>query len=319
MHCLKRLYRALRYARITANPRLLALLSHYRDITLGTVAINADGSLALFGSAVGVESQDRHFLLEGVALADDLRRCSGASFEVDDKNRVLLTAHGVRLVLTCWEELFIAHEVFYRSIYNLSLQRPFHVLDVGMNTGTSALFFASIPYCERVVGYELFEPTLRRARENIALNPAFGGKIEAHACGLGPKDERLVLDYFPEYKGSVGREGLPEYARPLNLEPTRQREVVQVRAAVPVVEGLLVDVADRDFVCKIDCEGAEYDIITCLADADLIRRVSVFLIEWHSRGPQSIKSVLMEAGFNCLSLDEDSPNHGMIYAFKRTH
>jgi len=315
MQCLKRLYRACRYTQITADPRQLAFLSRYRDITSATIAVNKKGRLVLLGSDVGVESQDHHFLLQGITLVEELRRCSGAEFNVDDKNRVVLTVHGVQLVLTCWEELFIAHEVFHRNLYNISLQRPFHVIDVGMNTATSALFFASMAGCERVVGFELFVPTLQRARENIALNPAFREKIQVNPYGLGAKDERLVLDYFPEYKGSVGRGGLPEYARPKNLDVAWQKEAVEIRAVAPVLEGCADEAGGLDLVCKIDCEGAEYEIMSSLVEADLLKRVSVFLIEWHLHGAQSIKKVLLKAGFNCISLDEDSKNHGMLYAF----
>jgi FkbM family methyltransferase len=229
---------------------------------------------------------------------------------------VIVSVRGVRLALTCWEELFIAHEVLHRNLYNISMKQPFHVMDVGMNTGTSALFFASMAGCERVSGYELFRPTAQRALQNIALNPELRGKVKPYAYGLGLKDEHLVLDYFPEYKGSVGRNGLPRYAHPTSVKLGRQREAVEIRAVVPVLKELLTEAGNRDFVCKIDCEGAEYEIISCLAAEDLLRPVSAFLIEWHLHGPQEIKKVLVAAGFSCLSLDEDSDSHGMLYAFK---
>jgi FkbM family methyltransferase len=280
------------------------------------IATDREGRLVLSKTDVDIESYDRCFLLKGISLVDDLRRLSGAQFEIGERDRVIMTTHGVRISLTCWEELFIAHEVFHRKIYNISVERPFHVIDVGMNTGTSALFFASMAACERVVGYELFEPTLQRAMENISLNPDFGRKIEACAYGLGPTDADLTLDYFPEYKGSIGRGGLPQYSHPQKVKLKQQRENVQIRAVVPVFERLLAEARDREVVCKVDCEGAEYEIISCLARAQLLKDVSVFLIEWHLHGPQPIKKLLVEAGFDCLSLDEDSENHGMLYAFK---
>jgi FkbM family methyltransferase len=292
------------------------MLSKYRGLSSKYIQVNEQKRLVITGSNVDVESSARGFLLKGAQLAEELRRCSGAVFEIDENKRVVLRVHGVRLALTCWEELFIAHEVFHRKIYNIALKRPFHVMDIGMNTGTSALFFASMAGCERISGYELFRPTLHRALENIALNPTLGGKIKAYPYGLGAVDEKLVLDYFPEFKGSVGRHGLPEYSRPKVTPLTLQRENVEIRSVVPVLERLLADAASGDFICKIDCEGAEYEIVSCLADADLLRRVSVFLIEWHLHGAHPIKKLLIDAGFDCLSLDEDSENHGMLYAFK---
>lgn len=306
----------MRYAKITVQPKHLAELSKYRDLPFGQIAVNKDGRLVIPSTNVELEPSNRRFLLQGLTLVDELRRCSGAVFEVDHKDTVIVSVRGVKLALTCWEELFIAHEVLHRNLYNIFLKQPFHVMDVGMNTGTSALCFASMVGCERVSGYELFRPTAERALQNIALNPELRGKIKPYAYGLGPRDEHLVLDYFPEYKGSVSRNGLPKYAHPTSAKLSSQREAVEIRAVVPVFRELLTDAGNRDFVCKIDCEGAEYEIISCLAAEDLLRSVSAFLIEWHLRGPHQIKKVLLEAGFSCLSLDEDSDKHGMLYAFK---
>ena len=291
-------------------------MSIYRDLPFDQIALNANGRLVISGTNVELQSSNRRFLLEGLSLVGDLRRCSGAVFEADHENTVILTVRGVRLALTCWEELFIAHEVLHRNLYNISINHPFHVMDVGMNTGTSALFFASMIGCERVSGYELFRPTAERAVQNIALNPGLCDKIECFPYGLGHKDDHLVLDYFPEYKGSVGRDGLPQYAHPKGVKLTRQREAVEIRAVVPVLRQLLHEAGNKKLVCKVDCEGAEYEIMTSLAAEGLLSLVSVFLIEWHLRGPHELKKLLAEAGFTCLSLDEDSDNHGMLYAFK---
>lgn len=316
MLSLKRIYRALRYTRITLHPEQLAKLSVYRDLPVDQLALNEKGRLVISGTNVDLQSSSRRFLLEGINLVRDLCRCSGAVFEADGQNRVIINVRGVRLFITCWEELFIAHEVLHRNLYNVVIGEPFHVIDVGMNTGTSALFFASMPGCDRVSGYELFRPTVQRAIENIALNPELKGKIECNAYGLGSTDERLVLDYFPEYKGSVGRNGLPQYAHLKGAKLDRVREAVEIRAVVPVLRQLAHEAGTKKLVCKIDCEGAEYEIISSLAGGGILSSVSVFLIEWHLRGPQEIKKMLVEAGFTCLSLDEDSATHGMLYAFK---
>jgi FkbM family methyltransferase len=316
MILLKRLYRALRYSRITLHPEKLAKLSLYRDLPFDQIVLNEKGRLVISGTNIELESFNRRFLLEGLSLVSDLRRCSGAIFEADGENRVVITVRGISLFLTCWEELFIAHEVLHRNLYNVALRQPFHVMDVGMNTATSALFFANMPECERVSGYELFRPTAERAMQNISLNPELSRKIKCNAYGLGTKDDHLVLDYFPEYKGSVGRNGLPQYAHPKGVKLTIQREAVEIRAVAPVLRQLVHEAENKELVCKVDCEGAEYEIMTTLAAEGLLNSVSVFLIEWHLRGPHEIKKLLVESGFTCLSLDEDSATHGMLYAFK---
>lgn len=316
MELLSSLYRAVRYSRITKSPRKLAILSRYRNLDHGALAISPSRQLVLSGTQVEVESPERQFLLQGLSLAGDLQEKLAAQITENDQNQLVLNVAGVNLLITCWEELYIAHEVFYHLIYNFCPIAPFQVVDVGMNTGTSALFFASSTNCLRVDAFELFEPTAQRAEMNLSLNPALRTKIKTNHFGLGSKDEAFLLDYFPEYKGSVGLRGLPAYAHPKDALLQVQKLPVQIRDAVPVFRKIIEDAGSTAIVCKLDCEGSEYDIIQTLKNAGLLKKISAFMIEWHMLGPDEIKSALREAGFSCLSFDEYSGTHGMVYAFR---
>lgn len=310
-----RVYRALRYAAITVSPSQLMALSRYPNLHRQALAKDTQGSLVLAGTDVSVLVEGRHFLLEGFELVNDLRLRCGAVFSVDPDDDVILTIDGVCLRLSCWEELFIAHEVFYRGVYNLRSDKPFSFVDVGMNTGTTALYYASNPLCAHVDGFELFAPTARLARRNLSLNPHLTGKISIHEYGLGAEDQSLDLEYFPDLKGSIGTAGLPSYAHAAGAEPKSHKVKAVVRSAGPIIEQVLRDASACPLVCKLDCEGSEYDIIRSLAEVDLLRKVSVFMIEWHLRGPQELKDILIANGFTCLSFDEHSQTHGMLYAF----
>jgi FkbM family methyltransferase len=316
MELLASLYRAIRYSRITKSPRKLAILARHRNLDHTALAISPTHQLVLSGTQVEIESAQRQFLLQGLSLAADLKEKLAARITENDQKQVVLNVAGVNLVLTCWEELYIAHEVFYHLIYNFCPIAPFQVVDVGMNTGTSALFFASSENCLRVDAFELFEPTAQRAEINLSLNPALRSKIKSNHFGLGSKNETLLLDYFPEYKGSVGRKGLPEYAHPKGVMLQVQKLPVEIRDAVPVFRKIIEDAGGTKIVCKLDCEGSEYDIIRSLKRDGLLERISAFMIEWHLLGPSEIRSTLREAGFSCLSFDEHSGTHGMVYAFR---
>lgn len=316
MELLSSLYRAVRYSRITKSPRKLAILSRYQNLDHRSLAISPTRQLVLSGTKVEVESPERRFLLQGLSLAGDLQEKLAAQITENDQNQLVLSVAGVNLLITCWEELYIAHEVFYHLIYNFCPITPFQVVDVGMNTGTSALFFASSRNCLRVDAFELFEPTAQRAEANLSLNPALLPKIKTNHFGLGSKDEALLLDYYPEYKGSVGRRGLPAYAHPKGVQLQVQKLPVEIRDAVPVFREIIEDAGGTAIVCKLDCEGSEYDIIRTLKNARLLERINAFMIEWHLLGPDEIKSTLREAGFSCLSFDEHSGTHGMVYAFR---
>ena len=316
MSILARAYRVLRYAGVTKSPRQLLELSRYRDIRPDGVAKDRHGCLVICGTDVAVDGGVNQFLLRGFPLVDDLLRRGRGKLSSDAGPGVVLEIGGVRLRLSCWEELFIAHEVFHRGIYNITRRHPFRVVDVGMNTATAALFFAADSRCARVDAFELFPPTLVRARENLDINPHLAGKIVTHGFGLGGKDEALVLDYHPDLKGSLGIAGLPDYARPADLTAPPARVNVEVRAAAPVFERLLGEADAPPVVCKLDCEGSEYGVLRSLADANLLRRIDCLMIEWHLLGAGEIKELLGKNGFVCLSFDEHTGTHGMVYAFR---
>jgi FkbM family methyltransferase len=316
MELFARCFRAIRYRKIVKSPRLLAILSKYRDIRKEHVAVNSAGRLILCDTNVEVDTKERRFMLQGVQLLDDLRRRAGVGVGTDRNGRVILDASAVKIIVDCWEELFIAHEILFKKIYNISLDEPFDVVDVGMNTGTSALFFASEKNCRQVDAYELFPLTVKRAEENLAINPKVSGKIRVHSFGLGSRDESLLLDYTAEFKGSIGKNGLPEYAKPQGVEVNTEKVQVSIRAAGPVLKELFELTDDTTKVLKLDCEGAEYDIIPALYEEKLLQRFSVVMVEWHLQGPSPLKQLLSAAGFTCLSFDESSGTHGMLYGFR---
>jgi hypothetical protein len=70
-------------------------------------------------------------------------------------------------------------------------------------------------------------------------------------------------------------------------------------------------------VAKIDCEGAEYQIIDALAEAGLLEKVDAFLIEWHGRGDAPIREKLLAAGHAVWPRAHPGANHGMIYSSLR--
>jgi FkbM family methyltransferase len=315
MELFTRCYRALRYRKITKSLKLLAILSKYRDVQSENVTVNESGRLVIRDTNVEIDKIERRFLLQGIQLLDDLRRRASAILTSDKDGRIILHVCGVKVILRCWEELFIAHEIFYRKLYNVSLKKPFHVVDVGMNTGTSALFFAAYPECRRVDAYELFPQTAERATENLTVNPELSHKISAHHFGLGARDEELLLDYFAEFKGSVGVNGLPDYAKPHGVELHSEKVSVQIHAVGPIVRELLSQ-TDVALVLKLDCEGAEYEILSSLQKENLLQRFAIVMIEWHLRGPSVLAKILEDSGFTYLSFDECSGTHGMLYGFK---
>ncbi len=67
---------------------------------------------------------------------------------------------------------------------------------------------------------------------------------------------------------------------------------------------------------KIDCEGAEYEIIPDLDNAGLLNDADVIIMEWHGKSNQSLIDILVKNIF-CIYTHNKFSTIGLIIAFKR--
>jgi FkbM family methyltransferase len=311
-----RLYRAAQYLKLSKRPSALKVLSRYPKLDLSVLETGSDRSrIYIKGTDVEVTAKHCQFLLRGSDQVQRLVREAKASLK-SLPDGVLLEVGGVKLKLQNWEELFIATEIFAEGIYNLRLQSPFALLDIGMNVGTTSLFFAGNPACQAIYGFEPFPKTVEKARVNLSLNPDLAGKIHVTAKGVAAREFGTELDFVEEYKGSVGLHGVPGYLRPV-LSPAEFEKVrVEFMACADVFAEFVQKHPLTTLVCKLDCEGAEYEILEALARAGLLSRIGYFIIEWHEKGAGPLEAILIENGFCLLSFSPHAPTHSMIYAWQ---
>jgi hypothetical protein len=80
------------------------------------------------------------------------------------------------------------------------------------------------------------------------------------------------------------------------------------------IEGALREPCD---LLKLDCEGAEFDIIAA-ADYAVLRRAQRIILEFHRTAgdPMLIVQKLSDSGFSASVLEEDSPAAGIIGAHR---
>jgi FkbM family methyltransferase len=145
------------------------------------------------------------------------------------------------------------------------------VLDVGGHVGAFATWLAVRAPNARV---DVFEPEPRNFADlvaNIARNQ-LGDRLIAVNAAVGARDERRVLT-------APIRRDMSSFAPGAG----RKIEVECVSLDRHIREGVAAPVD----VVKLDCEGAEWEILPSLTDESL-RLVRHFLIEFHAREPAEI-------------------------------
>ena len=123
------------------------------------------------------------------------------------------------------------------------------ILDIGMNIGNHALFFAALGY--KVIGIEANPKMSAIAKKSVEIN-GFEDKIKIIECGVSDKDEIL---YF--------KEEIPENFGAMHLETKGQGQEIKCRRIDDLgineeicllkmdIEGIVVNDKCKSLACKI--------------------------------------------------------------------
>ena len=180
------------------------------------------------------------------------------------------------------------HDIFYRpgtsdplAINQVLLRRggkaeyylplalePKVILDIGSNIGTSVLFFHEQFPSAKIYGFEPHPETFRILQANVGSIPS----VEVFNYALGATDARISVAFDGiDFSGFVAK---PGSANPRGAATTTDCEV---KHAGEVMKNLGLTRAD---LIKIDCEGAEYDVLTALPE-EMLRECKWIVGEMH--------------------------------------
>ena len=212
------------------------------------------------------------------------------------------------------EEFHILNEVFVKDDYDFMTGSKSIVIDIGANVGITSLFFSRLDYVDKIYAFEPVKDTFEQAQYNMSLNSTVHKMATIKNIGLGKNNRKEVFLFDKEWKGNTGVRGVasPSYS---NNNNAKEIEVTIASATVEIGE-ILEENTNRNIIVKMDCEGAEYEILEDLFQSGMIREIDVLLLEWHDKGAASIEKILLDSDFDFFSRKFDSLS-GMIYAFKK--
>jgi FkbM family methyltransferase len=183
-------------------------------------------------------------------------------------------------------EIFQIVEVFITGEYEnreISFPEARTVLDVGANIGVTTIWFSEHCPLARIFAVEPSSETSARLLRNINRN-GLGNRVSVLTVALGEGGRPLYL-VFGEHSGLSHTDTEPH-------DGSQTVWSANLKTILEIVGGH-VD------VMKLDCEGAEYDIILG-ADSHTLSQIDNVVGEYHGPDPSAhagLFSRLEEAGF----------------------
>ncbi|OFX79940.1 MAG: hypothetical protein A2X12_04075 [Bacteroidetes bacterium GWE2_29_8] len=288
-----------------------AKMIHERDIPIDKFEYNkANDSIIIKEFNYELKKDDNLAILYAYNIALNLNKRLGFKFYKENKEAVF-DYNGTKAVIKTLSDFYIVQEIFFHNVYRFYTNNSIVLWNIGTNIALADLYFATQNDIIKIYGYEPFKNNYEEALHNISLNPPLKDKIEIFQSGISNKDESVELEYSPEYKGNSGKIGLKE-----GMKSLANIETIQLKDASSVFNDILSKHHDAEIIVKIDCEGAEYDIIERLAESNLLQHVNAFLIEWHQKGTEQLIQYLNKNGFISFTYGEDNHYVGMIYSVR---
>ncbi len=247
-------------------------------------------------------------ILLGYENAKRIAQKGGGRFHYDDQQQLRLSIQGVNFFINYTDELYVINEVFINEDYNFKTNDEVVVIDIGQNIGATSLFFATHNNVKRVYGYELFPQTYLAGQRNLSLNDA--SKIISKNLGLGRETRQLRVPYSLANKAVMGISSFEKFPG-----------AVEVEVSVKDVAEEMIDLSQLEYglkkICKMDCEGAEFEILDQLFKKNVVGLIDVYLIEWHFGDTQDIEMRFLQSGFDVVKSTSNNLVTGLIYAIKR--
>lgn len=230
--------------------------------------------------------------------------------EILDKNTLNIYAHGIMAQCKNDIEYMIAQEIFAGEEYGFHTNNKYFVIDIGMNIGCATLYFASKDNVTAVYGFEPCVEVYEEAVINIEKNDEkIRKKIAAYNIGLGKED---CIEQYMAHSGIMVSGGIKKVQD--GVGQGNHIIALEVRKTSSILANIFMNHSESCLL-KMDCEGAEYDILEDLINSGIIKKIDVICMEWHDGKYKQLESLMERAGFQYF-LNKGSNNYGKCYAWR---
>lgn len=229
---------------------------------------------------------------------------------LENENFLIIKFGGLVFEIESTEEFLILSEIFLEKDYNFICNSHCVVIDIGANIGIASVFFSQKEYVKKIYSFEPIVDSFKIAEQNFKNNNIT--KVKGfYNYGLGGSNRVENFFFNKSLKGNSGIRGSfsPSYNRSSIVTEVR---TVEIRKASDILKPIIEENKNLRIVIKMDCEGAEYEIIENLSKENLLQKIDIVVLEWHDLGAKRIEDCLVRNNFTIFSRSL-GPISGIIY------
>jgi len=176
-------------------------------------------------------------------------------------------------------DLWSIKEAFMDRFYErcgFKVEHQWTVMDIGAGIGEFTLLAARADALNRVIAFEPFTDSYKLLRQNLRLNGAVN--VSAIPMAIGSRSGKIRLDFSAGEPLQI-KSQLADGTGTGSGAGTDDPGLVECLSLTEALDRYEVQECD---LLKLDCEGAEYDILF-YAPAETLRRIKRIVMEYHDQ------------------------------------
>jgi FkbM family methyltransferase len=201
-------------------------------------------------------------------------------------------------------DVMIVFEVLHDGEYEMCPIYPDDIIvDIGGHIGSFSIMASRKAHRGKIFTYEAFEGTFRQLQKNLAENRVSNVQPQNIAIADKVGEMTFFVNTMNQAQNSL-------YAE------TGEKHIVKT---IPLQNVFSDNGISRCNLMKVDCEGAEYDIL--FSGKDALQNVERIILEYHeptetqlAKGynPQSLEKLLKDSGFQVNTV-QNNHYRGVMY------
>ena len=210
----------------------------------------------------------------------------GAIHFFSSNGRIFARVHGLVFLIPFPHGVWELTETFINEAYGCFNIKNGTIVDIGAFIGDTAMYFAS-KGAKKILGFEASPPIFEIAQKNIEINK-LRDTVEIRNYAVSGREGEIKLSFYNGQPGSSS----------IVFQDYHSLRSTNYLVKTTTLNQIMKEVNYIDLL-KIDCEGAEYQILPLASKEGNLKNVSNIIMEIHGP-PRQILDVLKANQFRTV-------------------